>query len=95
LVKQERENLLLEQKAQELYQKIDGFILQFTPKKNEKGELFGSVGFKEILPELEKNGFQLEKKQLLEFRPLRKLGENIVKVKLSSKLTASLKIIIK
>ncbi|MCE8163648.1 MAG: 50S ribosomal protein L9 [Candidatus Moeniiplasma glomeromycotorum] len=94
LAKQEKENLLLEEKAQELYQKINNFPLQFTLEKNEKGEPLGSVNFKEILQELEKNGFQLEKSQLVEFHPPRKLGENTVKVKLSNKIVANLKIII-
>ena len=57
LVKQEKENLLLEEKAQELYQKINNFTLHFTLVKNEKGEPLGSVSFKEILQELEKNGY--------------------------------------
>ena len=64
-------------------------------KKDEKGEPFGSVGFKEILQELEKSEFYLEKNQLLEFHPLNKWGENIVRVKLSNNLVANLKIMVK
>jgi len=91
---QENKQKILEEKARELYQKINGLTLNFSLKKDEKGEVFGSVGVKEILQELEKSGFSLEKSQLLEFHPLNKLGENLVKVKLSSKIIASLKIII-
>ena len=92
--KEEKESLILEEKAQELYQKINNFTLNFTLKKNEKNEPLGSISFKEILQELEKSGFQLEKSQLVDFHPLHQLGENIVKVKLSSQLTANLKIVI-
>lgn len=81
--------------AQELYQKINNISLTFALKKDEKGEPFGSVGFKEILQELEKLGLLLEKSQLLEFHPLNKIGENITQIKLSNELTANLKIIIK
>ena len=91
---EEKENLLSEQKAQELYQKINNFTLAFTLKKNQKNEPLGSVNFKEILQELEKNGFQLKKSQLIDFHPLHNLGENTIKIKLSSKLTANLKIVI-
>jgi len=87
--------LLLEEKAREIYEKINDFVLNFTLKKDEKGEPFGSVGFKEILQELEKSGFRLEKSQLLEFHPLNKLGENILRVKLSNNIIANLKIIVK
>jgi len=92
---EEQKNLLLEEKAREIYEKINDFVLNFTLKKDEKGEPFGSVGFKEILQELEKSGFRLEKSQLLEFHPLNKLGENILRVKLSNNIIANLKIIVK
>jgi len=93
-VKEEQKNLLLEEKAHEIYKIINNFTINFTLKKDEKGEPFGSVGFKEILQELEKSGFLLEKSQLLEFHPLNKLGENILRVKLSNNVIATLKIII-
>lgn len=91
----EKKNLILEEKAQELYKKIDKIVLSFTLRKDEKGEPFGSISFKEILQELEKSGVCLEKSQLLEFHSLNKLGENIVRVKLSNNLIANLKIITK
>ena len=92
--KLQKENLALETKAQEIYKRLNNSILSFTLKKDEKGEPFGSVGFKEILQELEKSEFYLEKNQLLEFHSLNKLGENIVRVKLSNSLIANLKILI-
>lgn len=91
---EEQKKILLAEKAREIYQKINNFTLNFTLKKNEKGEPLGSVGFKEILQELEKSDFHFEKSQLIEFHPLHKLGENILLVKLSSELNANLKIII-
>jgi large subunit ribosomal protein L9 len=93
-LQQEQEHSLLEEKAHQLYQKINNFTLNFTLNKNEKGEPFGSVSFKEILTELEKSDFHLNKGQLLDFRSLNKLGENIVPVKLSSNLIANLKVIV-
>jgi len=94
-VKEEQKNLLLEEKAREICEKINNFTLNFTLKKDEKGEPFGSVGFREILQELEKSGFLLEKSQLIDFHSLNKLGENTVRVKLSSEIIANLKITIK
>jgi len=91
---QENNKKVLEEKARELYQKINGLTFNFSLKKDEKGEVFGSVGIKEVLQELEKSGFLLKKSQLLEFHSLNKLGENLVRVKLSSEIIANLKIII-
>jgi len=93
--KQVQEELILEAKAREIYERLNNFCLSFTLKKGEKGEPFGSVGFKEILEELTKTDFHLEKSQLVDFHPLNKLGEHTMPVKLSSKLTANLKIIVK
>jgi len=90
-----QEDLILEEKAQKIYDKINNTMFSFTLKKDDKGEPFGSVGFKEILAELEKMDFLCQKSQLLDFHPLNKLGENIIKVKLSNKLIANLKIVIK
>jgi len=93
--KQVQTDLALEEKTQEIYDKINNLSFSFVLKKDEKGEPFGSVGFKEIQTELEKVNFHCEKSQLLEFKPLNKIGENIIKIKLSNKLTANLTIIIK
>lgn len=88
-------DLILEEKAKNLYEKVNNFSLSFVLKKDDKGEPFGSVGFKEILDELTKADFFFEKNQLLDFHPINKLGENIVKIKLSNKFIADLKIEIK
>lgn len=93
--KKAQEGLMLEENAQKIYDKINNASLSFTLKKNEGGEPFGSIRFKEVLTELEKLDFRCQKGQLLDFHPLNKLGENIIKIKLSKSLTANLKIIIK
>ena len=91
---QEQKKILAEDRAKELYKKINNFTLTFTLKKNEKGEPFGSVSFKELSQELEKAGVHLEKSHLMDFHSLNKLGENILKIKLSSSLIANLKVIL-
>ena len=92
--KQAQEDLKLEAQAQKTYDRIKDISLFFTLKKNEKGKPLGSVGFKEILTELAKLDFHIQKGQLLDFHPLHNLGENKVKIKLSSKITANLKVMI-
>ncbi|CAI2161608.1 15269_t:CDS:2 [Funneliformis geosporum] len=82
-----QKKVLAEEKAQELYKRVNNFTLNFTLKKNEKGEPFGSVGFKEISQELEKVGIHLEKSHLVDFHSLNKLGENGLQVKLSKIIT--------
>ena len=89
-------DLMLEERAQKIYDKINNTTLFFTLKKNEEGKPLGSIRFKEISKELvEKLDFHCQEGQLTDFHPLNKLGENIIKIKLSNSLTANLKIIIK
>ncbi|WNE41086.1 MAG: 50S ribosomal protein L9 [Mycoplasmataceae bacterium] len=85
-------DLVLEEEVQKMYDKVNNFSLSFILKKDDKGHPFGSVSFKEILDELAKSNFLFEKNQLLDFHPLNKLGENVVKLKLSNKVIADLKI---
>jgi len=77
-----------------LHKKVNNFTLTFILKKNEKGEPFGSVGFKEITQELEKAGIHLEKSHLVNFHSLNKLGENVIQIKLSNSLSANLKVVL-
>ncbi|CAG8658636.1 5312_t:CDS:2, partial [Ambispora gerdemannii] len=73
--KEGEKNLLLAAQAQTIYQKINNFTLAFTLKKDENNKPFGSVGFKEILTELEKIGFPCEKTR----RSTRKRRSSIIK----------------
>ena len=86
--------LLKEEKAQEVYQKINNLQLEFTLKKDNNNKVFGSIRAEDILNDLKQQGFQLEKKQLLDFAPLNNLGDDWLKIKLSENLTARVKIII-
>ncbi|MCE8163013.1 MAG: 50S ribosomal protein L9 [Candidatus Moeniiplasma glomeromycotorum] len=81
--------------AQTLQKKLAKLVLNFTLPKNQKGEVLGSVGTKEITLELKKSDIILAKKQLpSEFHSLNKIGEHTIPLKLGSGLATRLKIII-
>ncbi|RHZ36998.1 50S ribosomal protein L9 [endosymbiont GvMRE of Glomus versiforme] len=87
-------SLLREEKAKELYEKINNSTLSFSLKKDKNDKVFGSIRAEDILKEMKNQGFHLEKKHLLDFTPLTNLGDNLLKIKLSEKLIAQVKIII-
>ena len=91
---EKRRNQLLKTQAQELAERINNLTLNFTLNKDKKGETFGSVGHREILVELAKLGFRLQKKQLLNFQPLRQVGESLIKAKINSNLITQIKVVI-
>lgn len=90
--KKRQYDLLKEEKAKEIYQKINNLQLSFDLKKNPKGKVFGSVGEKEILEKIKNLGFDFGKKKLLDFVPLNKVGENLVKIKVGENRIAEIKI---
>ncbi|CAI2187970.1 18114_t:CDS:2, partial [Funneliformis geosporum] len=59
--KKTQEDLMMEERAKKIYDKINNTALFFTLKKNEEGKPFGSIGFKEISTELEKLDFHCQK----------------------------------
>ena len=68
--------LLKEEKAKELYEKINNQQFTFTLKKDKNDKIFGSIRTEDIVKEMKNQGFHLEKNQLLDFVPLTNLGDN-------------------
>ena len=87
-------SLLREEKAKELYEKINNLQFNFTLKKDNNDRVFGSIRIEDVLDSLKQQGFHLEKNQFLDFVPLTNLGDNLLKIKLSKDVTAQIKIII-
>jgi len=83
----------LEEQAKIIFNKINNHTITFELKKNEKGNVFGSVNSKEILDSLE-NTFKLKitDNKLINFVPLNTLGEHVVKIKLNKNVIAEIKI---
>lgn len=86
--------LLQEEKAKELYEKINNLQLNFILKKDNNDKISGSIRAEDILDSLKQQGFQLEKKQLLDFTSLTDLGDSLLKIKISKVLVAQIKITI-
>ena len=69
----------------------------FSKKADEKGHLYGSVSESDILSELVKlsnNGDLLKKDMIIINNPIKELGEFIVQIKLSKKLSTEIKVIV-
>ena len=86
--------LLKEEENKKIHKAINNQQFFFTLKKGENDQIFGSVRAEDILNEVKKLGFQLEKKQLLDFVPLAEAGDSWVKIRLSENLLAQIKITI-
>jgi large subunit ribosomal protein L9 len=92
---QEKKEALAEAAAQKIYDKLHNLVIEFELTKDKSGNPFGSISFKEILQKLEELQFDIQKNQLVNFTPISELGENTVEIKLSNKITAKIKLIVK
>lgn len=84
--------LKLKSEAEEYSKRLEGVALEFHLRGSQQGKSFGVIGARDIETELEKQGFQISRKQIKLLDPLRKAGEYKVPVKLHAEVHASLSV---
>jgi len=78
--------------AEALGQQLAGVELAFTRKAGEHDHLFGSVTSADIAQELERKGFNIDRRKLQLDEPLKALGEFNVSVKLHRDVSVPVKV---
>lgn len=91
-LKKEIEEKTLIQECEEIKKKIEKTKLKFKVKTGAGDQVFGSVSTKQIVTELKKNGFDIDKKQVTLESSLSSLGFHEVKIELHKKVIATIKI---
>lgn len=79
---------------QDLIQKLNQVTISFTRKAGEKDHIFGSVSAADIKDELDKLGFDIDKKKIVLDEPLKRLGNYDVSVKVFHDDKAEIKVAI-
>lgn len=77
---------------QELIHKLNQVTLSFTRKAGEKDHIFGSVSASDIKEELDKLGFDIDKKKLILDEPFKRLGNYAVPIKVYHDDKAEIKV---
>jgi large subunit ribosomal protein L9 len=80
--------------AELLAKQFEGVALEFVRKAGENGQLFGSVTPADLAHELERHGFNIDRRKLQLDDPLKTVGEFSVKIKLHRDVTAQVKVAI-
>ncbi len=81
--------------CQELGKKIEASSITTSIKFGEGGKAFGSVSSKEVAEEIQKQlGLEIDKKKIQLKEPLKTKGTHAVGIKLHTKVTAELKVVI-
>ena len=84
------------EEAQELGKKIEAGKVELAIKVGEGGRTFGSVSTKEIAAAVkEQMGYDIDKKKIQLKEAIKALGTHNVPVKLHTKVTAELKVVVK
>lgn len=83
----------LKKEALELQASLKDKEFTFTVQA-EHGKVFNSVSMKQLLTELDKQGYPVLKKKVLASQPLKTLGYHIVKIELYKGVVADVKVLL-
>ena len=78
--------------AQKMAQQIEKLSCTFAKTVGESGKLFGSITSMDIESYLKENGIDVDRKKIVLEEPIKNLGMFTVPIKLSSEVTAQLKV---
>jgi large subunit ribosomal protein L9 len=80
--------------VQELASRIDGYELTIPVKISEGGQLYENINSQKIAERLQAENFAIDKKQIELEKPIKELGEFLVKIKFKHNLEAEIKVIV-
>ncbi len=93
--KEKKEELERIDECKKIKEKLEKNSYSFKVKTGAQDKVFGSVSPKQIVEELNKNGFNIDKKQVRLSEPLSSLGAHIVDIVLHKSVVANIKIELK
>ena len=79
---------------QSLVEKLNQVSLTFTRRAGDKDVIFGSVSSGDVKEALDKLGYDIDKKKILLDEPIKRLGNFVVPVKVSTDDRAEVKIVV-
>ena len=80
--------------AEELSKQFDGVSVTFHRRAGEHEQLFGSVTSADIATELDRKGFNIDRRKIQLHDPLKAVGEYTIPIKLHREVTTHLKVVI-
>lgn len=101
IVEQQKEEERLQdienkKQAEKLKEEIENIVLEFVLKSGKDGKTFGSVSTKMVVEQLrEKYGIKVDKRKLIDARPIGALGYTNIKVELYKGVIATIRVHLK
>lgn len=82
------------QNAQQLAEKLKNVTLNFSIKGGDNGKIFGSLTSAEIADQLNKDGYEVSKKQIVLASPIKYAGRYTIDIKLFVGVLAKIKVVV-
>lgn len=89
---QQQEELKNIEECKKIKEKLEKLVISIPVKTGTQDKVFGSVSTKQIIAELKKSGYTIDKTQIKIVAPLSSLGTHQVKVELHKQVIATLKV---
>ena len=80
------------EKAETLKKELDKVVLEFKVKTGEGDKVFGSISVKQIKDELQKQGYSIEKSQIVINNTIQSLGFHNITINLYPEIEAEIKV---
>ena len=77
------------QEAEELGAKLEGLTLTITVKVDPEGNMYGSVGFADVLELFAKEGFILDRRNIGLNKPIKEVGAHLMILKLKEDVSCN------
>ncbi|MCX8092620.1 MAG: 50S ribosomal protein L9 [Candidatus Goldbacteria bacterium] len=91
-IKKKQANEILKNKAEELAKRINGLEIVVAERVSQDGTLYGSVSQQEILKELNKMGYELDKTSIILKEHIKKIGIYEIEIKLHNDVRVRIKV---
>lgn len=75
-------------------EKLNSVTLLMRRKVSEEDKLYGSVSAADVVSELQQQGFEIEKKDIVLEQPIKQLGEFTVTVRIGPQVSAAVRVVI-
>ena len=90
--KSQQEKIKVQQESQNLKEQLEKVSLTISVKVGDKDKMFGSVTVNDITEALAKEGFEINKKDILFDKNIKELGVYTVGVKINPEIEGSVKV---
>ena len=90
----EAKRIKAKESAEKAMEKLSDMVIQISQKVGEEEKLYGSVTSMDIAEQMEKKGVEIDRRKIVLDKPIKRLGEFDVPIKLHPEVTGTIKVVV-